>query len=276
MALSLPFFPLPFELRKEIWELVATIPRVINICVKDGAVTTCTEPHPLLHVCRESRTICLEQNSDKLQVKNGKAQLAVNFVRDFFFIGGDIDWPLGTFPSEHYLYQLERVVIQLGPTCYLSSLFSNFPQLQELWIFLEETPKQFYPSPASEFRRHCPLHHCDIFPHDYYQPWLPRQSRIPCPACLWAESFYDFEFPFLRFWGHFRVTLDSSLPMFPTVEQILCTRNPQIRCVRFHESLYDGDPKEFSRHDPVDWEALECCGTSAAACLIGNSKICTH
>lgn len=158
----------------------------------------------------------------------------------------------------------------------MTSLFWNFPRLQELWIFFEEKPKRLYPSPGSELRRHCPLHHCDILPHDYHTPFPPRQSGIPCSACLWAEGFYDWDIPFPRFWGHFRATLDASLPKFPTVEHILRSKNPLLRCVRYPNSRYDGDPKDYCRLEPVDWVALEHCGTSAAACLIEDRKICTH
>ncbi|KAK3938265.1 hypothetical protein QBC46DRAFT_365606 [Diplogelasinospora grovesii] len=232
MTLTSSIFRLPFELRMEIWELAATAPRVIDICVEGTAVTTCTKPHPLLHVCHESRTIYLEQNGDKLQVQNSEARLAVNFGRDFFAVRSTTgDWPTRTFPSEHPLRQLERVIVDLRTTCYMSFLVSKFSQIQELRVFLEDIPKQLHLTPASEFRHHCPLHRDDISPRDYYQQ-CDRQSGVPCPTCLWAEGFWNFGFPYSPFWGDFRVTLDSSLPKFPTVEQILHTRNPLVRCVK--------------------------------------------
>src|SRR5436190_19265684 len=162
MVLFTRFLELPAELRTEIWTLAATVPRVIEIRVEGWTVTTYSEPHPLLNVCFESRTICLKHNDDRLKAENSKEQYVVNFARDFFFIRGDYNFPTRAFLPDHLLYQLERVWIQPGPTCYMSNLFSKFPQLQEIWIFLKEKPENFYPSSSSEFRRHCPLHHCDI------------------------------------------------------------------------------------------------------------------
>jgi len=113
-----------------------------------------------------------------------------------------------------------------------------------------------------EFPRHCPLHHCNTYPDEYWPPFPPRASGKPCPACLWVRSFWDFEneLPFHQNWGHFRVTPDASLPNFPTPDQILRTINPLIRCAKEPESRYDGNVRDLSREESVDWEALRLCG----------------
>ena len=269
------FSKLPPEIRNEIWELAATCPRVIDIYdVQCNALATHTEPHPLFSVCHESRTICFAHNRNELHAVNRKTNLAVNFARDFFIIRDDSDWPTLFLPDGHPLRQLERIAIGLGSAPDLTSLLSKLPRLQELRIFLEELPEQFYPSPASEYRRHCPLHHCDIFPHDYYRLNNVWTLRVECPACRWVEELRDADFPYPERWGHFRVTLDISLPNFPTVQQILHSSNPHVRLVKFEESRYDGDISYVP--SPVDLEALGRCETSPAACLIKNSDICTH
>ena len=239
------FSQLPSELRLEIWELAATTPRVIRLGVGAGTLTAHTRPHPLLHACSESRTIYMQRNGDNLQVKNVEVGLSVNFARDLFLLEG-LPWqPIRDFSPGHQVYQLERIAVDIdeGPILDFRVFLSEFPRLQEFWVFFNKVTEQFTSPPASAFRRHWPLHHC------YTPDDLPP---LPCPTCVWDNGFHDVSIPIPKNWGHFRATLDASLPMFPTVKQITSSRHPQIRCVKVHESQYDGDPREFSRVNPID------------------------
>src|SRR6266702_37208 len=101
MALFTRFVDLPAEPHSKIWTLAATTPRVIEIRVSGQTVTTCTRPHPLLHVSFESRTTRLSHNGDRLEVQNSKEPQAVNFTHNFFFVTGDYDFPIKTFLPEH-------------------------------------------------------------------------------------------------------------------------------------------------------------------------------
>ncbi|CZR43866.1 uncharacterized protein FPRO_13673 [Fusarium proliferatum ET1] len=280
---SFPLFSrLPPELRLEVWKLAASTPRVIHLDVSDGEfgnIFTTMPPHPLLQTCYDSRRAFLEKNRDVVPSGQGEPQkgahkpnLATNFERDLFLIRGNDDWPMQLFPRRHFIYQLRKIAVDLGSASHMSSLLWRFFQWQELWIFLGQVPDHFCPSPVSKFRRHCPLHHCEVFPKVYHPSGQQRQSGLPCPACEWADSLYDHSVPYPRYWGNVRVTVDSSLPRYPSVGDILKAENPVLRCIRVCEDVPD-------KEGTTSYSVMGCHDTlsaAAAACLVGNRHSCCH
>lgn len=272
------FARLPTELRSIIWTIEASRRRVIAIGL-EGQEIRYAEPHPLLHVCKESRLICLSPklNPDRLQLrrreKNETQAFATNFAYHFFFIRTIVGEVI-VLPEA--LRNMKRLVIPNHTT------FSTFDRLdvEELWVLVERKPEQFHPAPASEFRRHCYLHHCEEFPVEFRsvtqrpRPLPHEERKKDCPACLWR---IELGIPPNRP-ARLTATLDS-LPTFPTVEQISLSRNSVVRWVSRelgdhanHDRLEDMVPGNgFNSGDGSDDN-----NPGAVACLLEGSSICIH
>jgi hypothetical protein len=288
---SFPLFSrLPLEIRLEVWKLAASSPRIIHLDVSDGEsgeIFARTAPHPLLHSCLDSRQVYLGQNGDVVPSGQGNWQdeepepkLHTNFERDLFVIRGENGWPMQLFPKRHFIYQLRRIAVDLGSTSHMSSLLWRFFQWQELWIFLGQIPDHLSSDPPSSFKRHCPLHHCEMLSGAYHPSGQPEQYRLPCPACEWAERFYNRKIPYPRYWGNVRITLDSSLPKYPSVDDILQSGNPVLRCIRVSEDKHDIFLQDDASEGPAELKGLErgnsLVTASAAACLRGGLPECCH
>lgn len=188
------------------------------------------EPHPLLRVCRDSRRACLRaKNSLLLQRGNETQELAVDFASDFFFIRPVVLF-LSIWPEA--ISKLKRVAIFW---VFVDLSLIGLLDVDEFWMIFGSEPEEFRPVPASEFRRHCYLHHCDLFTAGYF-PLGPlardRQSgpEKGCPGCFWH---LELNIP-IRYGVSpaLRATVHTSLPMYPTEQVLNLSQCPIVRWIK--------------------------------------------
>lgn len=272
MALFPAFRKLPAEVQLMIWESAASAPRVITIGL-DPASIRYAEPHPLLHACTDSRISCHKILKDRLPLRRRnktQQELVLNLASDFFFVR-TIPSSI-TYPSP--FGTLKRVIVS-SEQDYHELIRELHHDIEEFWVLFGSDPKKFQPLPASEFRRQCCLHHCAEY-RDYASIPMnicPTQGPIKksCPACLWRNQL---DVPVFLEYGDFRATLDSSLPRYPTEQQIRRATYPVVSWIR-RDRLEDGiEPSDMSEMGLDAREQLE--RGRAAACLLEGRNNCRH
>lgn len=177
-----------------IWEIAASLPRVVAIGFEKGYIYYAI-PHPLLHVSRGSRSVCLESNVDRLELRRGQEtqELATNFARDYFLIRTSRSSHSRSQSNRKTLGNLKRVAISSQVASQVvdsdSRLFHclNVDELN-MNYGSESDPEQFRPRPTSEFRHHCYLHHCQFYPVLMSNPifrygFARRTLRSAPPVC---------------------------------------------------------------------------------------------
>lgn len=245
-----------------IWKCAASSPRDVVLTL-DNLGFCYAEPHPLLRVCRESRRVCL-LIKDRLQLQRGDKtqELAVDLACDFFFIR-----PVGCLPASwpDAVSDLKRVAIFW---VYVNLTLIDLLDVDEFWMIFGSEPEEFRPVPASEFRRHCHLHHCDWVAAKYFPLSPSARYRQPglqerCPTCFWHAELdiptRDGISPTLR------ATLHPSLPLYPTEHDLNHSECPVVRWIKRE---HKGDMQDRMMQTRLD--------EGAVACLLDRSDICIH